>query len=154
MAGAGYSLPPGDMGYVELTAWFLYGNTPFDEGGFAPDYGLAGNTTAVSSPGDLFLGQVGFRGVFASSNTAPAPYFTLGMGFYHVSVPEIYVSGAQNFTVPEYAESAFGWSAGLGVDIPLSEKLVLFADGKFILGVTGEGGTKQGSVLAGVRVDI
>ena len=54
----------------------------------------------------------------------------------------------------EYEKSSFGWTVGLGVDVRVSERLTLFGEGKFLLGVTETNGHKLFSAGGGVRVKI
>ena len=152
--GIAYSLPPGDVGYGEVSLLFHYYNALFTRSGFRTANNLPASAKVYGYPGDIFTGMVQFRGVFATSKDKIAPYFTTGLGFYHIALPAL---GIENTPAPlyeEYKKSTIGWSVGLGVDVPVMERVTLFADGKFLLGVTETNGHKLFTAGGGVRVKI
>ncbi|HLF14463.1 MAG TPA: hypothetical protein VI932_06210 [Bacteroidota bacterium] len=152
--GIAYSLPPGEAGYGEVSLLFHYYNVLFSRSDFTTANNIPASATVYGYPGDIFTAMVQFRGVFAGSRDNIAPYFTTGMGFYHIALPALGIENAAAPISEEYKKSTFGWSVGLGVDVPVMDRLTFFADGKFLLGVTETNGHKLISVGGGVRVTL
>ncbi len=151
--GIAYSLAPGEVGYGEVSFLVHYYNVLFSESSFIEANNLPANAVVYGYPGDVVTGMVQFRGVFAPTKDKIAPYFTTGIGYYYMALPALGVEGSAPI-VEELKTSAFGWSAGLGVDVPVMDKLTFFVDGKFVLGVTGDNGHKLITAGGGVRIRI
>ncbi len=149
--GIAYSLPPGEAGYGEISFLVQYYNVLFAEDAFREANGLPANAVIYGYPGDILTGMLQFRGVYATTKDRIAPYFTAGIGYYYMALPALGVEGAPAPIVEEFTSSSVGWSVGLGVDVPVMDRLTLFADGKFILGVTGDNGHKLFTAGGGIR---
>ena len=92
--GLAYSLPTGDLGYGEISLMVQYYNTPFDDATFIEGNGLDSAANVYGYPGDVFTAMAQFRGVFAGSKETIAPFFTMGVGMFHIAVPEMGVFGS------------------------------------------------------------
>jgi hypothetical protein len=149
--GIAYAFPPGDAGYGEVSLMLHYYNVLFTHTGFRTAMGLPPTTNVYGYQGDVFTSMVQFRGVFAKSKENIAPYFTTGIGFYHIALPELGIVGSTAPLYDGFKKSAFGWSVGLGVDIPATDRLTLFVDGNFVLGITETNGHKLFATGGGIR---
>lgn len=152
--GLTYAFSPGDVGYGEVSLTASYYNLSFDDAGFVTANNLPGTAVVYGYPGDVFSAMVGFRGVFATSVESVAPFFTMGVGMFHIALPQM---GVENVVVPiveEYKKTTFGWSVGLGVDVPVTGNFTFFVDGRFLLGTTETNGHKLFTAGGGLRVKI
>lgn len=152
-AGIAYLFPPGEKGYGEVSFLLHYYNVLFTRSGFRTANGLPANARVTGYPGDVYTAMVNFRGVLATPESSVRPYFATGIGFFHIALPALGLeNGATLFE--EYKKSNFGWSVGLGVDVRVHDRLTLFGEGRFLLGVTETNGHKLFSAGGGVRVKI
>jgi hypothetical protein len=149
--GLAYAFAPGTAGYGEVSLLLHYYNVLFTHTGFRTAFDLPSNTNVYGYQGDVFTGLVNFRGVFASSKGRIAPYFSAGVGFFHVALPGLGIVGSTTPLYEGYKKSAFCWSTGLGVDIPVMDRFKIFVDGNFVLGVTETNGHKLFAAGGGVR---
>ena len=152
-AGIAYLFPPGEKGSGEVSFLLHYYNVLFTRSGFRTANGLPINAKVTGYPGDVYTAMVQFRGVLATPESSVRPYFATGIGFFHIALPAL---GLENGATlyEEYEKSSFGWTVGLGVDVRVSERLTLFGEGKFLLGVTETNGHKLISAGGGVRIKI
>jgi opacity protein-like surface antigen len=148
--GLAYLLPPGEQGYGELSLMVHYYNLTFNEADFRTAYGVPANATVYGYEGDIYTGMAQFRGVFGKANQGIAPFFTAAFGLYHIALPASGIEG-QAPLVEEYEKTTVGWSVGLGCDVAVTGNITLFADGKFLLGVTETNGHKMITAGAGLR---
>ncbi|HZY10102.1 MAG TPA: hypothetical protein VFF29_03015 [Bacteroidota bacterium] len=151
--GFGYSFAQGSFGYGGIHALLEYNRFTFDDSGFIKSNNLSvsGLTLTGESRSTITLMTI-FKGTITTNRNSIAPYFLLGIGYFYRSSYSI------NATLPgtgiiyeEGSKSAISWSVGAGVDVPISDRLVLFLQGKFILGVTGSPGTQYYPLNAGLR---
>lgn len=152
--GIAYAIPRGDVGYGEVSLLLHYYNVLFTHTGFRKANGLAAGTGVFGYPGDVYTGMVQFRGVYSAAKGDIAPYFTTSIGVYHIALSERGLTNPYTVLFDEYKKTTFGWSVGLGVDVPVMDKLTLFVDGKFLLGVTGSSGNKLFSSGGGIRYEM
>ena len=152
--GFGYSFSPGSLGYGGLHGTIEYNQFALDDSGFIKANNL--NLTGLTIDGrarKTLTAMIAFKGTFATSRTAIAPYFLIGLGYFKRSAGNITATGGgASVTYNEDAKAAISWSIGAGLDVPLGERLVFFLQGKFILGVTGDAGTQYFPLSAGVRI--
>jgi opacity protein-like surface antigen len=146
--GIAYLLPPGEHGYGEMLHYY---NLSFNEEDFRTTYGVPANAVVYGYEGDIYTGMAQFRGVFGKANQGFAPFFTAAFGLYHIALPALGIEGQAEPVIEEYEKTTVGWSVGLGCDVAVTGNLTLFADGKFLLGVTGSNGHKIITAGAGVR---
>jgi hypothetical protein len=147
--GFAYALPAGDVGYGEVGVMFHYYSVLLSKSGFRKANDLPDTTDVYGTPGNVITGMLQFRGVLGSKESV-APYFTVGIGLYHIYLPAVGIVNSTEYRAG-YHEITFGWSAGLGLDVPVSDRFTLFADGKFILGVTETNGHKLFTAGGGFR---
>lgn len=152
--GIAYAMNPGSIGYGEVSLQLHYYNVLFTRSGFREVNNIPTSTAIYGYPGDVFTGMVQFRGVYGTPMEDIAPYFTMGIGVYHIALPERGLASPQSVLYEEVKKTTFGWSVGLGVDVPVMERFTLFVDGKFLLGVSGSSGYKLFSGGGGVRFKI
>ncbi len=152
--GIAYAMSPGEVGYGEVSLLLHYYNVLFTRSGFRESNGLAAGAGIFGYPGDVFTGMVQFRGVYGAAKGSIAPYFTAGVGVFHVALPERGLTTPPTLLFEEYKKTTFGWSVGLGVDVPVMERITLFVDGRFLLGVSGTSGTKLFSGGGGIRYEM
>jgi opacity protein-like surface antigen len=78
---------------------------------------------------------INFRGTFAKDTRSIGPYFQIGIGYMNVAQNAISVSPDTTKNIAEESRSAFSWSAGVGIDVPLGENMVVFAQIKSAIAV-------------------
>jgi opacity protein-like surface antigen len=149
--GFAYLLPPGDLGYGEISLMAHYYNLAFNEADFKTAYDIPTTATVYGFQGDIYTGMAQFRGAYGKMNEGVAPYFTAAFGLYHIALPALGVEGQPAPVVEEYKKTTIGWSVGLGCDVAVTGNITLFADGKFLLGVTETNGHKMITAGAGLR---
>ncbi|HLB00881.1 MAG TPA: hypothetical protein VJO14_05810 [Bacteroidota bacterium] len=152
--GIAYSMSPGDVGYGEVSLLLHYYNTLFSRSGFRTANNLPTGTGVYGYPGDVYTGMLQFRGVYGTSKESIAPYFTMAIGVLHLALPQRGLTTPPTVLYKEYTTTTFGWAAGLGVDVPVTDWYTLFVDGKFLLGVTGTSGHRLFSAGGGIRIRI
>jgi opacity protein-like surface antigen len=149
--GIAHLLPPGEDGYGEVSLMVNYYNFSFNETDFRTAYGVPTTAKVYGYEGDVYTGMIQFRGAYGKMNEGVAPYFTAAFGLYHIALPALGVEGQPEPIVPEYEKTTIGWSVGLGCDVAVTGNVTLFADGKFLLGVTETNGHKVITAGAGLR---
>lgn len=149
--GIAYAMAPGEVGYGEVSLLFHYYNVLFTRSGFRAANAIPDNVAVYGYPGDVFTGMLQFRGVYGSSMDRIAPYFTIGVGVFHVATPGLGIVNQARPLFDEYTSTTVGWSVGLGVDVPVMSRITLFGDGRFLLGATETNGHKLFQAGGGVR---
>jgi hypothetical protein len=96
---------------------------------------LQKNVTVTRNPVRMIDFLLTYKGSFSPSKKTFAPYFLLGVGLTNLSAGSIDVTGDTAFTVSGQSRSAFAWSAGVGVEMPITESIGFFVQGKSVLGV-------------------
>jgi opacity protein-like surface antigen len=145
--GIAYSMSPGSSGYGEVSLLLHYYNVLFTHSGFR-------TANSIPAATEVYTAMLQFRGVYSTSEGNIAPFFTMGIGLYHVALPERGLTTPPTVLFDEQKETTFGWSVGLGVDVPVTDRATLFIDGKFLLGVSGSSGYRLFSGGGGVRFQI
>ncbi|HEY6190771.1 MAG TPA: outer membrane beta-barrel protein [Bacteroidota bacterium] len=135
-AGFGYSTNPGSIGYSTLLATVEYSRWAFDVAAFRTKLNLVQKNVALSrNPTSVFNIMFSYKGTFSPSRRSLAPYFLIGFGYLHLSEGAITCSGDTAFTVSGQSASAFAWSVGVGIEVPVTESIAFFVQGKSTLGV-------------------
>jgi hypothetical protein len=135
-AGFGYSTSPGSIGYSTLLATVEYTRFAFDQAAFASKANLLQKSVSLSrNPTSIFNIMFSYKGTFSPSRRSLAPYFLIGIGYLHLSEGTITCSGDTSFTITGQSGSAFAWSVGVGVELPVTESIAFFVQGKSTLGV-------------------
>jgi opacity protein-like surface antigen len=129
--GYGCSFPEGKLGTSTL-----YASAEFSR--FAPDrekvrlmqsknvYLLAADPTTS------FSVMVNFRGTFTSLSNAVQPYFLVGVGFLHVEQGGFTLT---NSMITGTSQNGFAWSAGAGINFPVTQTIAVFLQARSLLGV-------------------
>ena len=135
--GFGFSLEPGEVGYGMLFATIEYGRTNFDAKKYNDSLKvLYPSDTAIGGPTKLLNIMLNFKGSFSSTKKTVAPYFLIGIGFMYYTVAEISVIPDNSLTIVGVNKGAFSWSAGVGVEVPVTESVKAFVQAKSLLGVS------------------
>ncbi len=135
-AGFGYSTSPGSIGYSSLLATIEYSRWAFDVAAFQSKAGLLQKSVVLSrNPTNVFNIMFSYKGTFSPSRRSIAPYFLIGFGYLHLSEGTISCSGDTTFTISGQSASAFAWSVGAGIEVPITESIACFVQGKSTLGV-------------------
>ena len=151
--GFGYSFREGSLGQSGIHGFIQYNGLPFDQNGYLDGNKLNRNTYQASATSrKIITAMANYRGTFSQLSTAIAPYFLMGIGYFHLSSNAITVISANDTSrVNHAAQSAFSWLLGIGMDIPARSKFSFFLEGRFVLGVTGEAGTQFYPLSSGIR---
>lgn len=153
--GYGFSFEPGSIGYGALYASMELTRFPFDREKYrayldtAKNGAYSGNTF-LSGPAYVFNFMLNFKGTFSATKKSIAPYFLLGIGYESATASQLDHSIDTALNVSKFRESAFAWSAGVGIEAPLNESSAIFVQIRSVLGVFKE--TRQHFPLtAGLR---
>ena len=136
-AGYGVSFEPGEVGYGSLLATVEYTRFAFNQSRFASGNNLTHPNLLISrNPSNAFTLLVNFKGTFfVVGQHSIRPYFLLGVGYTNVFIASVGVSGDTTFSVESQSQSCVAWSAGLGLEYPVTDSFTAFVQGKSILGV-------------------
>jgi outer membrane protein with beta-barrel domain len=146
--GLGYSTDPGSIGYSSLLATFEYARFAFDPVAFQTKLNLLQKNIQLSrNPTTIFNVIVSYKGTFSPTKRSLAPYFLIGIGYLHLSEGTITSTGDTTFTNTGQSASGFAWSVGVGVELPITESIAFFVQGKSTLGVVDP--TRQYFPLSG-----
>ena len=133
----GYSFQPGSIGYSILVVELTFNNFSFDETGFRNSLDTSKQSLSLSGdPTKIFTAMMIYKGVFSTTKESIAPYFLLGVGYFYLSSGGITVPGDSTLQKAGDTQSSIAWSVGAGVDAPLTDRISVFLQGKFILGAT------------------
>ena len=148
-AGVGYgiSFAPGSIGYGAVYATVAFDRFAVD----VPSYrnwwlGQTGlsrtdqstiQNAPLSARGAVksVTAMLNFKGSFSSTKQSIAPYFLLGVGYIHYAVDSVSLVGASQFSVGGQSESAFAWTFGVGVEVPVFTSFAIFAEARSVIGV-------------------
>ncbi len=163
--GYGYSFDPGSLGYGAVYATVEYSRfafnptayrdsmlAPFDPANLTPEAAAFKAAPLSRPPVYIFTASVNFKGVlFSPEKKSIAPYFLLGLGYMYYSVDDVAADTVKAFRMDGKKGGAISWTAGIGVEFPVTESIAAFIQGKSVLGVVDK--TRQYFPLsAGVRV--
>ncbi|MBI1805778.1 MAG: outer membrane beta-barrel protein [Ignavibacteria bacterium] len=165
--GYGYSFAPGDFGYGAISLTFDYNRFAFNPSGYRdyvftqyvesdPKLAQEAYTGTIIARGSakIATAMVNFKGSFSTTKRTVAPYFLIGIGFSYFTSDSVSIAGATRlFTMGADHQSAFSWSVGVGVEVPINECLGVFVQGKSVLGVR-DSPRQYFPISAGVRVGI
>lgn len=150
--GYGYSLDPGNLGYGVVFATFDFSRFNLDHTKYDSVKKLT--TSGNSSSGgevNVFSVMMNIKGAFSPSKNTVAPYFLIGIGYVNLARRAITVAPDTTLDVQRESVSAFAWSFGVGVEVPVSASMAFFVQGKSTLAVTDP--TRQYFALsAGARI--
>ncbi len=131
--GIGMSFEPGSIGYVTLEGAVNYNRFAFDQTAFLQT--LSQNNVEVSrKPTEIMTFMLNVKGSFSSTKRTVAPYFIIGIGEMALSAGDILVTGDTTFNIGGDSRSAFAWSFGVGIEVPITESYGFFVQGQSILG--------------------
>jgi opacity protein-like surface antigen len=134
--GYGYSMSPGAIGYSSLLATIGYSRFAMDVTGLETKLNLLQkNISLTRNPTTVFTILLSYKGAFSPSKRMIAPYFLIGIGYLHLSAGAIGASGDTTFSIDAQSASAFTWTFGVGIELPVTERIALFVQGKSVLGV-------------------
>jgi opacity protein-like surface antigen len=159
--GYGISFAPGTYGYGAVYATLEFNRFALNDAGYRSRELELGNgnlsykdTAFVQTAGFVrrgsvktFTGMINFRGTFSSTKQSIAPYFIIGVGFLHYSADSVALRDSLKYSVSDESSSAFAWTFGVGVEIPVTGDLALFAEARSVIGVYKE--TKQYFPISG-----
>jgi opacity protein-like surface antigen len=150
--GYGVSFAPGDDGYGTVYAGLEMARFAFDPAAFRSAMKLKATSSILThNASTAYSLMLNFKGTFSSFQKRVSPYFLIGIGFsnqYEGSIQ--YTTGPDTVSRSSVNVSTFAWSAGIGLEVPLTESVAVLVQAKSILGVTDP--TRQYfPVSAGVR---
>jgi len=130
--GVGMSFEPGDMGYgsVDLSLEFnrfAFNNNAFRNTVPLPNIGVTRNPTTTMSF------TLSFKGTFSSTKKSIAPFFLVGVGMTRLSVGDIGVIGDTTYTIAGEKQTGFSWTAGVGVEVPITSSIGMFIQARSVL---------------------
>ena len=136
--GYGWSFAPGELGYATVLATAEYSRFAFDSAGVSSTIRAIDtsykNLTSIGRPTSIFSVLLNFKGSFSPTKKSIAPYFILGVGYMYFNVGSVSVEGDTTFTLSREKKSAFSWTAGVGIEVPISESIDIFVQAKSLLG--------------------
>ncbi|MBI4547968.1 MAG: outer membrane beta-barrel protein [Ignavibacteriae bacterium] len=136
--GYGWSFPPGELGYATVSATVEYSRFAFDSAGVSSRIRAIDtsykNLISTGRPTSIFNVMVNFKGSFSPAKQSIAPYFILGIGYMYFNAGSVTVTGDTTFTLGKEKKSAFSWTAGVGVEVPIIESVSVFVQAKSLLG--------------------
>ena len=150
--GYGYSFDPGSLGYGAVFATFDFSRFDLDHAKYDSVKMLtpSGNSSSGGNV-NVFSVMMNLKGAFSPSKNSIAPYFLIGVGYVNYARQSITVSPDTTLDVARESVSAFAWSFGVGVEVPVTSSAAFFVQGKSTLAVTDP--TRQYFVLnAGARI--
>ncbi len=147
--GYGYVFPPGGWGYGTISGAIEYTHFPFNTENFIKKMGLGSNSVVDGGATDAITVLATVKGAFASTEKSIAPYFLIGLGYMNVMSGAVTVNGSAS--LPKTTKSGLAYSLGAGVDIPASERVKVFVEGKFCMGLTSEPGRQYFPIGLGLR---
>lgn len=144
-AGGGYGLSfaPGALGYGAVALIVEYSHSPFDETGYRtamaalyPGQVAAIRSAKIDARGasNALTAMLEFKGSFSPSKHSVAPYFLLGIGYMRFSSDSITMEGSSSYTVPENSAGGIGWTIGLGIEVPVTSTMAVFAQARSVIG--------------------
>jgi opacity protein-like surface antigen len=126
--GYGVSFEPGDLGYIAI-----YGTAEFNKFRGPDDF------TAR-----MYDVMINLKGSFSPSKKSIAPYFRIGVGYMYHTIDSISTNNGGTDV------SAFGWTFGVGVEVPIVQSITVFVEGSSVLAVLNP--TRQAfPIIGGVR---
>ena len=130
-AGIGYgiSFPPGELGYISLYQTTDYSKMKFQQSSSYDGKYLNNGAVHITNIMVNLKGNIYFRVLRIE------PYFLLGVGAmnYISSGVNIYENGIT--TVKNKHQLAFAWTFGLGIEVPINQRVSAFVEGKSTVGV-------------------
>lgn len=154
--GYGLSFEPGAMGYGAVAVVVEYSRYPFDESGYRtamteqfPGQAGAIRNAILTARGSArtLSAMLQFKGSFSATKRSAAPYFLVGVGYLRFASDSIALQGLGALTVPENSQSGLAWTFGLGLELPLTERLGMFVQIRSVIGALDR--TRQYFPLSG-----
>lgn len=154
--GFGLSFAPGELGYATLRLMVEYNGLPLDFKGYraallerfpADSAVINAGSLAKYGRAKIYTAMIDLKGSFSSTKKTFAPYFLLGVGYFHLSADSIGLAGTSKYNVNREKLSGFAWSAGLGIEMPITDRIGIYAQGKVVIGVSDR--TRQHFPISG-----
>jgi hypothetical protein len=120
-----------------------YNRSPFDETGYRtamaeryPGQAAAIRSAKIDAKGAAhsLSAMIEFKGSFSPSKHSAAPYFLLGVGYMRFASDSIAMEGSSSYTVPENSQGGIGWTVGLGIEVPVTGTMAVFAQARSVIG--------------------
>jgi opacity protein-like surface antigen len=147
-AGIGYPLSPS----VSLIGSFDYNNFGFNDKALLSDLGYGGyGITVTGSSITIITVLSNLKVTLVPETKSVSPYLLAGMGFLSISSSDVSVSlGSYSRSASGNSESAFALQFGTGMDIPINEKIKVFLQASYGVGLTKGTSTNYLPLKAGV----
>jgi len=130
-AGIGYgiSFPPGELGYITLYQTIDYNKMKFQQsssydGNYLNSGAVHITNIMVNLKGNIYLRVLKME-----------PYFLLGVGAMNYVSSGVKINEQGITTVKNRHQLAFAWTFGLGIEVPVNQRIGVFVEGKSMLGV-------------------
>jgi len=134
-AGFGFSFTPGDIGYSSLIATIDYSKFNFNESKYRNSMNKNDPDTIISAgPAKSFTFSVSYKGTFSTTKKSIAPYFLIGFGYMFFNTDSVTVNRRNGLLPNDANTSAFTWSVGIGVEIPVGNQLAGYIQARSVLG--------------------
>ncbi len=130
-AGIGYgiSLPPGELGYITLYQTIDYSKMKFQQSSSYDGKYLNSGTVHIT---DI---MVNLKGNIYLRILRIEPYFLFGVGAMNYISSGVNIDEKGITTVKNRHQLAFAWTFGLGIEVPINQRIGAFIEGKSVLGV-------------------
>ncbi len=148
-AGVGYSVGSGSWGYGTISCEVNYDRFPFDKTGLTTELKFDPNDDITGDASYAVTALIVAKGTFAHDRHSFAPFFSVGVGYMNVTSGEIRYGTL--VARPKDVRGGVAYQLGAGLDIPVTEKMNVFAEGKFLLGFTSQPGRQYFPIVLGGR---
>ena len=151
--GIGYSLQPGSLGYGALSLNVGYSTFSFDQSAFQSSGSPMSANTTISSI-KMLTATATFKGIFSKTKKSIAPYFLLGAGAFYTMIDTTVSTSANppSSNITTDRTIAMTWTLGAGLNFPVTERIGLFVEGRYVMCVTGNLGRQYFPVNVGLLV--
>jgi opacity protein-like surface antigen len=133
----GITFKPGTLGYGSLLLTGDVNRFTFDNAKYRNTLYQSLITTS-KNPTWIYSVMVNIRGTISGWSDRIQPFFLIGIGYLNVAPGDIIVGGDTAYTIVGKKKNTFGWTAGVGVDFPVTDALGFFVEGRSVLGIGDE----------------
>jgi hypothetical protein len=140
--------------HLGLVGFFDYSRFSLSDDKWLRDVGLSGYGITVAGGDASMMTFSGNLKVLAAPPDSPtAPYFSGGIGFFHVSTTDATLYGPGGYlTLEGTSDSAFAVLFGAGIDFALVDYVDLFVDGRYTVAFTETEATQLFPIRLGVKL--
>lgn len=134
--GFGLSFSSGDIGYSAVYAMADYNQFGFNETAYRDAIGKSSPDTVIKGGSvNSYSFTINYKGSISTTKRSIAPYFVVGFGYMLLTSDMVTINNRKMFTVEGETISTFTWSFGVGMEIPVSDRLAGYIQGKSVIGI-------------------